>query len=303
LATGLANPVTISITDSASGVLLGSGSFNGSSNTNIPFTLNRSGVAAGTYTAPTITIQSDGRITSATSGGSVGAGQIINALGYTPANDALVVHIAGDTMTGTLTISGANLNVLSPGSIMQDNNTLLPSGCIVMWNGSSAPAGWQLCDGTNGTPDLRGSFIVSQGGPNGYSVGQTGGADFISTTTGAAGAHTHTMDVQGSHNHGGSDGSTVLDITMIPSHTHGFGTSQNVKTGTQTSYASGGDNSVWDNPSPALTGATGGGLGHNHSISTDGSHQHNITAVGDHTHSVSFDNRPAFYVLAYIMKL
>ncbi|CAM6053898.1 unnamed protein product, partial [Sphagnum tenellum] len=285
------------------GVLLGSGSFNGSSNTNIPFTLNRSGVAAGTYTAPTITIQSDGRITSATSGGSVGAGQIINALGYTPANDALVVHIAGDTMTGTLTISGANLNVLSPGSIMQNNNTLLPSGCIVMWNGSSAPAGWQLCDGTNGTPDLRGSFIVSQGGPNGYSVGQTGGANFISTTTGAAGAHTHTMDVQGSHNHGGSDGSTVLDITMIPSHTHGFGTSQNVKTGTQTSYASGGDNSVWDNPSPALTGATGGGLGHNHSISTDGSHQHNITAVGDHTHSVSFDNRPAFYVLAYIMKL
>jgi hypothetical protein len=28
-----------------------------------------------------------------------------------------------------------------------------------MWNGSNIPKGWALCDGTNGTPNLIGSFI------------------------------------------------------------------------------------------------------------------------------------------------
>lgn len=38
----------------------------------------------------------------------------------------------------------------------------VPSGAIVMWSGSiaSIPSGWTLCDGANGTPDLRDRFIV-----------------------------------------------------------------------------------------------------------------------------------------------
>ncbi len=38
----------------------------------------------------------------------------------------------------------------------------IPSGFIAMWHGSiaSIPSGWQLCDGTNGTPDLRNRFII-----------------------------------------------------------------------------------------------------------------------------------------------
>lgn len=48
-------------------------------------------------------------------------------------------------------------------------------GLIVMWHGSiaSIPKGWVLCDGTNGTPDLRGKFV-----PCAYSTlpaGSTGG--------------------------------------------------------------------------------------------------------------------------------
>lgn len=37
------------------------------------------------------------------------------------------------------------------------------AGLILMWSGTIAtiPAGWQLCDGTNGTPDLRDKFIVA----------------------------------------------------------------------------------------------------------------------------------------------
>lgn len=40
---------------------------------------------------------------------------------------------------------------------------LLPRGTIVAWTGSVPPNGWNFCDGTNGTPDLRGRFIVGTG--------------------------------------------------------------------------------------------------------------------------------------------
>jgi len=40
----------------------------------------------------------------------------------------------------------------------------VPSGTIVAFRGSTAPSGWAICDGTNGTPDLRGRFIRGLGG-------------------------------------------------------------------------------------------------------------------------------------------
>jgi len=45
-----------------------------------------------------------------------------------------------------------------------------------------------LCNGTNGTPDLRNSFILGAG--NSYSVGQTGGS-----TDAIVVSHTHTASV------------------------------------------------------------------------------------------------------------
>ena len=64
----------------------------------------------------------------------------------------------------------------------------VPSGGIILWSGStgSVPSGWYLCDGTNGTPDLRNSFIVGAG--NTYSVGATGGS-----TDAILVSHTHTI--------------------------------------------------------------------------------------------------------------
>jgi len=53
--------------------------------------------------------------------------------------------------------------------------TAVPVGCILMWSGSigSIPAGYVICDGTNGTPNLRDRFIVGAG--TSYSVGNNGG--------------------------------------------------------------------------------------------------------------------------------
>ena len=38
-------------------------------------------------------------------------------------------------------------------------------GIIVLWSGAivDIPAGWHLCDGNMGTPDLRNKFIVGSG--------------------------------------------------------------------------------------------------------------------------------------------
>lgn len=51
----------------------------------------------------------------------------------------------------------------------------VPQGGIIMWSGSiaSIPADWALCDGTNGTPDLRDKFVVGAG--SAYNVGDAGG--------------------------------------------------------------------------------------------------------------------------------
>jgi hypothetical protein len=93
-----------------------------------------------------------------------------------------------------------------------------PTGIITLWSGSLAaiPPGWALCDGTNGTPDLRERFIV--GVTTGEAPGTTGGADTHSHTVAA---HTHAW----SDTSGGPSNTTqagVSDAAASDSHTHGF---------------------------------------------------------------------------------
>jgi len=52
----------------------------------------------------------------------------------------------------------------------------LPTGTIVLWSGAivDIPAGFVLCNGANGTPDLRDRFVVGAGST--YAVDANGGA-------------------------------------------------------------------------------------------------------------------------------
>jgi microcystin-dependent protein len=74
--------------------------------------------------------------------------------------------------------------------------SIVPSGVIMMWSGSiaSIPVGWALCDGTNGTPNLSGRFLVGYNptDPDHNVIGAIGGEKM----------HTLTIDEIPSHSHG-----------------------------------------------------------------------------------------------------
>lgn len=61
----------------------------------------------------------------------------------------------------------------------------VPVGGIIMWSGETVPDGWLLCDGENGTPDLRDRFVVGSGAT--HTTGDTGGnAAFTTSQSGVA---------------------------------------------------------------------------------------------------------------------
>ncbi len=84
------------------------------------------------------------------------------------------------TVEGDLTVSGT---VSGYGTV--------PVGTILLWSGAAnaIPDGWKLCNGQNGTPDLRDRFVVGAG--SSYNVGATGGLSTFSLTTDHLPPHSH----------------------------------------------------------------------------------------------------------------
>ena len=154
----------------------------------------------------------------------------------------------------------------------------VPSGVICMWSGTNAniPSGWYLCDGTNGTPDLRDRFIVGSG--SSYTTGNTGGAASVTLTTAQMPSHTHSG----------------------PSHTHSF--SGTTSSSGAHSFAARNSYSGWNGAAAGNGGQryTLGGPNHTHTFSgTTGSASGTTGSAGSGS---SHENRPPYYALAYIMK-
>lgn len=181
----------------------------------------------------------------------------------------------------------------------------VPVGGIILWSGSASaiPAHWALCNGQNGTPDLRGRFIVGAGGS--YSPGATGGAEAV-----------------------------TLGISQIPSHTHtatptvstGAGSLTTASNGAHTHYAqckAYGENK-WSYPDwgrMADRDGYTGGIDYDQS-NTEAEKVFRILSSGAHTHTISgapsvsvsvsnantggggaHENRPPYYALCYIMRI
>lgn len=181
----------------------------------------------------------------------------------------------------------------------------IPSGVICMWSGSvgNIPAGWRLCNGSNGTPDLRDRFVV--GATGAHSVNAEGG----SSTTSAGGAHGHAVGSAGNHSHGTVTHYHALTEAQMPSHNHYNGIGDNIGSNTPfvygttsagtpgqagQAYSHGGGTAHYQ----GFTSTDGSGAAHRHGISADGSHAHSLTSVGNHAHTLT----PPYYALAFIMK-
>ena len=110
---------------------------------------------------------------------------------------------------------------VSDGADGSDGTSTLPQGCIIMFNGTTAPTGWAICNGSNGTPDLRNRFIVSTG--SSYSLNATGGQNSVSLSTAQMPVHDHDADASVSdpgHRHqlkGGVDDSDSMPARVAPS--------------------------------------------------------------------------------------
>lgn len=68
----------------------------------------------------------------------------------------------------------------------------IPSGGIIAYSGEAEtiPEGWAVCDGENGTPDLRGRFIL--GVSETHPMGETGGEEEVTLTVDQMPSHDHT---------------------------------------------------------------------------------------------------------------
>jgi hypothetical protein len=156
---------------------------------------------------------------------------------------------------------------------------LLASGvapyCVAVWSGSieGIPTGWHLCDGSNGTPDLRDKFVVGAGGS--YTVNTYGGVATVTSSGNVTlGGHALTTD-------------------EIPNHSHTLPHDSWEATNTAPAGGVGAGNGGSDvsTTHASTTTATGGGATHTHPSST-------IKGLG-----TAGNNLPAYYALAFIMRV
>jgi len=191
--------------------------------------------------------------------------------------------------TGAGSLAWSEFRRINP--LIDIQNSFVPIGMISMWAGAlnEIPMGWELCDGSNGTPNLKGRFIVGYD-PNeaNYSeIGETGGEDRVTLSVDQMPSHDHAA----SSGESGSHNSTYRDTIYTEESSRGNTTGVN---GVEF-IGSGGENRN------STTDTNGSGV-HSH-------YRNRTLDIENHSHTVnvnnkgggeSHENRPPYYTLAYI---
>jgi len=101
-------------------------------------------------------------------------------------------------------------------------NGTIPVGGIIMWSGTIAniPSGYALCNGSNGTPDLRNRFIV----------GATSDASSGTSATAGPGFNVNNGALNSNYTPGNTGGETAHQLTKNEVDKNGWnsGTSGNI---------------------------------------------------------------------------
>lgn len=142
-----------------------------------------------------------------------------------------------------------------------------PTGGIIMWSGSidTIPSGWTLCNGSNGTPDLRDRFVM--GASTWLAPGNTGGSN-----------------------------TTYLTAKQLPSHSHAYTTTSDDEDNGFTFTGDDGVSRYYNRYNNGLSNYQGRG--------SDGNNNSTVLYRTSSTGSgYAIENRPAYYALAFIMRI
>lgn len=253
---------------------------------------------------------------------------------YVRALSAFIAQLYGGTYLPTQTVNYNNQAITGLAAAPTDPTSavnlqqLINSrtvGEVRMWSGTATQtavaaawgAGWFLCNGANGTPNLMDRFIVGSG--NSYTTGNTGGIATYSLTTSQLPVHNHGVTDPG-HAHSVYDpghAHSVADPTHAhgvadPGHSHAQPNLGSVQAGsdnggTGVAVANSYGTSRGQGPvSASGTGigiygaATGIGI---YAAGTNIGIYANMTGISTQNTGTgaSIENRPPYYALAYVM--
>ena len=169
----------------------------------------------------------------------------------------------------TISITNVNGNAItinnSRVATTQHIKNAIPAGTIIAYNSTTPPNGWVLCDGSNGSPDLRGRFVL------GATTSSTNAPQLSSSLA------SRTINISGGLEN------VYLGLQNIPDHTH-----SGLISHTNLSEAS-------------VDGNDGGAPGTQSDVANWSTSTH-TSETNDTGNNLAHENMPPYYVLIYIMK-